>query len=100
MHRSSATSATVLAAARSLLADAMPAIRTRGLTLLGIAVTNLDATRGIQLELPLEPPHHQAVDLAVDEIRTRFGSDAVRRASSRSRRGHGTDSLDAEPSSS
>ena len=46
MHRSSATSATVLAAARSLLADAMPAIRTRGLTLLGIAVTNLDADQG------------------------------------------------------
>jgi DNA polymerase-4 len=100
MHRSSATTATVLAAARSLLADAMPTIRSRGLTLLGVAVTNLDGSKGIQLELPLEPPHRQAVDLAVDEIRTRFGSDALRRASFRSRRGHGTDSLDAEPSSS
>ena len=100
MHRSSATTATVLAAARTLLADAMPSIRSRGLTLLGVAVTNLDAGKGIQLELPVEPPHRPAVDFAVDELRERFGSDALRRASSRSRRGHGTDSLDAEPSAS
>ena len=70
-----------------------------GLTLLGIAVTNLDAGRGIQLELPVTPPYRPAADFAVDEVRKRFGSDKLRRASA-TRRGHGTDSLDAEPSAS
>lgn len=80
MHRSTATTRTVLTVARSLLAEAMPAIERRGLTLIGIAVSNLDATPGIQLELPLEPPHRPAVDLALDELRERFGKDALSRA--------------------
>ncbi len=100
MQHSSAMTRTILIPARSLLADAMPTIRKRGLTLLGIAITNLDGAKGIQLELPLEPPHRPAVDLAVDEVRKRFGSDALRRASTGARRGHGTDSHDAEPSGS
>lgn len=49
------TAAPILAAARTLLAAAMPAIERRGLTCIGIAVANLaDAGGGVQLELPTE----------------------------------------------
>ena len=35
---------------------------------------------GIQLELPLDGPDTSALDLAIDEVRERFGTDAVTRA--------------------
>jgi DNA polymerase IV len=70
---------TVLAAARALLRGAGPLIESRGLTLLGITVANLSDQA--QLELPLEPQVNPALDLAIDEIRERFGTDAIRRGS-------------------
>jgi DNA polymerase IV len=70
----------VLAAARGLLAEAMPRIERREATLLGIAVTNLSADgSGGQLHLP-ERPDYERLDWALDELRGRFGPDAVRRA--------------------
>ncbi|HEV2786464.1 MAG TPA: DNA polymerase IV [Solirubrobacteraceae bacterium] len=46
----------VLAAARALLAAAMPAIERRGLTCIGVTVANLaDVSGGVQLELPDGP---------------------------------------------
>jgi len=54
-------------------------IERRGLTLLGITVANLSDQA--QLELPLEPQVNPALDLAIDEIRERFGTDAIRRGS-------------------
>ncbi|HET8976396.1 MAG TPA: DNA polymerase IV [Solirubrobacterales bacterium] len=68
----------VLAAARSLLAEAMPRIESREATLLGIAVTNLTAEGG-QLHLP-ERPDYERLDWALDELRERFGPGAVTRA--------------------
>ncbi len=68
----------VLAAARALLAAATDLIRERGLTLVGIAVSNLRDER--QLELPLEPTPARALDAAVDDVRRRFGNTAVTRA--------------------
>jgi DNA polymerase-4 len=70
---------TVLAAARALLEAARSLIERRGITLLGIAVANLSDEA--QLELPLEPEVDPALDLAIDEIRERFGTDAIRRGS-------------------
>ena len=75
-----AATATVLATARSLLAAAAPAISRRGITLIGLTVSNLDGGGAIQLELPLEARSGPALDAALDEIRRRFGSDAVTRA--------------------
>jgi DNA polymerase IV len=72
---------TILAAARALLAAARPLIERRGITLLGITVANL--TNEAQLELPLDPGVDPALDLAIDEIRERFGTDAIRRGSVR-----------------
>jgi DNA polymerase-4 len=76
-----AGTATVLAAGRTLLHAAMPVIDVRGLTLLGLTVTNLDyGAGGIQLELPTCDPRSVALDEALDEVRERFGTKAIVRA--------------------
>jgi DNA polymerase-4 len=77
------SSGTVLAVARELVASAMPLIERRGLTLVGIAVSGLDSGAGaVQLELPIEGAGRRlALDLALDEIRARFGPSAITRAS-------------------
>jgi len=67
---------TVLAAARGLLAAAMPMIERDGVTLVGITVANLDDDD--QLVLPLDRPY-AALDAVVDEVRERFGVDAITR---------------------
>jgi DNA polymerase IV len=79
-HPTAGTGA-ILAAARALLAAARPMIERRGITLLGITVANL--TNHAQLELPLDPRVNPALDIAIDEIRKRFGNDAIRRGSMR-----------------
>jgi DNA polymerase-4 len=71
---------TVLAAERALLATAMPMIRRQGITLLGVAVANLDDSGVVQLTLPFDRHGGGALDAALDEVRARFGSDAVTRA--------------------
>jgi DNA polymerase-4 len=68
---------TVMQVARGLLAAAMPTIERRGLTLVGVAVTNL--ANDAPLQLPLARASGVAVDLAVDEIRNRFGLQAITR---------------------
>jgi DNA polymerase IV len=70
----------VLATARGLLATAAPLIERRGLTLVGIAVANLDDDATLQLPLPLGRADVDALDAALDEVRERFGSTAVTRA--------------------
>jgi DNA polymerase-4 len=75
-----AQSAVVLSVARELLAADERLVRERGLTLIGIAVTNLDTTGNLQLLLPLEWRRREALDGAMDDVRARFGSSAVMRA--------------------
>jgi DNA polymerase-4 len=70
---------TILATACALLASVRPVIRRRGLTLIGVAVTNLHDGGAVQLELPLDHHGGGALDAAVDEVRDRFGSTAVTR---------------------
>ncbi|HSD22988.1 MAG TPA: DNA polymerase IV [Solirubrobacterales bacterium] len=77
-HPTAGTGA-ILAAARALLAASGPMVERHGITLLGITVANLSDEA--QLELPLEPRVDPALDLAIDEIRERFGTDAIRRGS-------------------
>jgi DNA polymerase IV len=66
--------------ARELLTAARPAIRERGLTLIGVAVTNLDDDDAVQLELPLDRATGGALDRALDDVRNRFGASMVSRA--------------------
>jgi DNA polymerase-4 len=70
----------ILATARGLLATAMPMIESRGITLLGVALGNLQDGGAIQLALPLDRAHASALDAALDDIRDRFGSAAITRA--------------------
>jgi DNA polymerase-4 len=80
MRLPTAQTQTVLAAMRELVAAATPMIERRGLTLIGVAVTNLGDAGERQLELPFQPDRSEALDDALDEVRRRFGSSAVRRA--------------------
>jgi DNA polymerase-4 len=70
----------VLAAVRGLLAAAMPTIARRGLTLVGVTLANLDDDGVLQLELPFERRPPAVLDLALDEVRDRYGSAAITRA--------------------
>jgi DNA polymerase-4 len=70
---------TILDTERMLLAAAMPMIERQGLTLVGIAVGNLENDGAVQLALPFDR-HTDALDGALDEVRERFGADAVTRA--------------------
>jgi DNA polymerase IV len=80
MRRPTAQTGVVLAALRELLAEATPMIERRGITLIGVAVTNLADAGQRQLELPFQPDRSEALDEALDEVRRRFGSKAVNRA--------------------
>ncbi len=70
----------ILATARGLLAAAMPMIERRGITLVGVALGNFGEGNAVQLALPFERVRRSALDAALDDIRDRYGSDAVTRA--------------------
>jgi DNA polymerase IV len=70
----------ILATARGLLAASMPMIEQRGLTLLGITLTNLQDDRAIQLVLPFDIRRAMALDAALDSVRERYGTEAITRA--------------------
>jgi DNA polymerase-4 len=74
-----ASTRTILEAARGLLAIAAPLIAQRGITLVGVAVGNLGEGRSFQPMLPFEQDT-DALDAALDEVRARFGSRSVTRA--------------------
>jgi DNA polymerase-4 len=70
---------TVLSALRSILIACTALITERGLTLIGIALTNLDGDGAIQLELPFERRDSRSLDGAVDRVRDRYGSASLTR---------------------
>jgi DNA polymerase-4 len=70
----------ILSAVRGLLASAMPMIERQGLTLVGVAVGNLEDDSSVQLALPFDHHSSGALDAALDAVRNRFGSSAVTRA--------------------
>ncbi|GAA0262237.1 DNA polymerase IV [Cryptosporangium japonicum] len=78
LTRPTSATAVLLEAARELLAAASPLIAERGITLIGVAVGNLDS-QGEQLMLPLDGPDEGGLDSALDAVRERFGSAAVTR---------------------
>ena len=70
---------TILATARELLAEARPLIETRGLTLVGVAVSNLDGDGHVQPSL-FDEAGDDNLDVAMDAVRDRFGSASLTRA--------------------
>ena len=75
--QATARTATLLSIARALFAAAQPLIRRRGLTLIGVALTNLCDANAIQLALPFD--RARELDRTLDELRERFGSGAISR---------------------
>ncbi len=72
---------TILRAIRDLVEAAMPKIQRDGLTMVGVTVSNLENDDAVQLPLPFERRPPRAVDAVVDQVRERFGTAALKRAS-------------------
>jgi DNA polymerase-4 len=79
MTRPTDQSNTILTTARSLLASSLPLIESRGITLVGISLTNLEDADRIQLTLT-DDWRPDALDAALDQVRDRYGYAAVTRA--------------------
>ncbi|WP_037039180.1 DNA polymerase IV [Pseudonocardia halophobica] len=71
---------TLLEAARRLLRESLSMVLDRGLTLIGISLTNLDTDDAMQLALPFDRTSGPELDRTLDSLRTRFGSESVTRA--------------------
>ena len=70
----------VLATARGLHAAVEPTIASQGLTLIGVALTNLEDDSAVQLALPFSRHAASAIDAVVDSVRKRFGAASITRA--------------------
>jgi DNA polymerase-4 len=77
LSEATADTRTILATARGLLATAMPMIRRRGITLIGLTLGNLHGDGAIQLSLPFDRPLAHPIDATLDQVRDRFGSTAI-----------------------
>ena len=80
LPQATANTHAILLVTRTLLATAASTIEQRGLTLVGVAVANLHDADAVQLMLPFDPWSAEALDAAIDDVRRRFGNDAVTRA--------------------
>ena len=80
LPHATARTETILLAARALVASALPLVEQRGLTLVGIAVANLEDARTVQRPLPFRGYDEDALDAVLDEVRDRYGSTAITRA--------------------
>jgi DNA polymerase-4 len=79
LPHATAETAVLLRAARELHLGVLPEIGARGLTLVGISVTNVEDAAAVQLALPLERRSTLPLDEAVDAVRARFGAEAITR---------------------
>jgi DNA polymerase-4 len=81
LPRPTAATATVLSTLRALLVAERETIRRRGITLLGVSITNLERSEaGVQLELAVDGQPPPALDATMDAIRDRYGTSALQRA--------------------
>ena len=65
-----------LATARALLASAMPLIEAKGITMIGVSLSNLENT---DEQLVFSFDRKTALDRVLDSVRERYGSDAITR---------------------
>ena len=65
LPRATSHTQTILDTVRWLLAAAMPLIERRGVTLVGVAVANLEDDGAVQLALPFDPHSGVALDAAL-----------------------------------
>ena len=67
----------ILATARALMSAVRAEIVRRGVTLVGLSLTNLENADAIQLVLPID--RRRALDTALDDVRERYGMAAITR---------------------
>ncbi len=83
LGRATADTQDILDASLTLLRDAGSLIADRGITLVGVTVSNIDRSGAEQLELqfdkPRDAPSASALDLALDGVHTKFGKKALTR---------------------
>jgi DNA polymerase-4 len=80
LNEATAQTQVILATARGLLATATPMIERQGLTLIGLALGNLEDDGAVQLALPFDARRASALDATIDLVRDRYGSEAITRA--------------------
>jgi DNA polymerase IV len=80
LPQATASTETILRTTRGLVAETLPLLERRGVTLVGISVANLGDARAVQLVLPFDGRNRDALDAALDEVRERFGPTAITRA--------------------
>jgi DNA polymerase-4 len=80
LSEATAQTETILEVARTLMKEATPLIHSQGLTLVGVSLTNLSNDDAIQLALPFDRHQLEALDVALDSLRDRFGTAAITRA--------------------
>ena len=78
VDQATADTATILAIARGLLDLSFDRIRRDGITLVGITIANLSDDRVVQLALPFD--QRGPVDEVLDDVRHRYGANALTRA--------------------
>lgn len=70
----------LLTVARGLLAASLREIEVRGITLIGVSLTQLGRADSIPPELPIDWEDGARLDAVLDTLRDRFGADSVARA--------------------
>jgi DNA polymerase-4 len=72
--------AVLLAVAQGLLASALPEIAERGITLIGVSLSQLRRADDLQPELPIDWGEGVRLDTVLDAVREKFGAASVARA--------------------
>jgi DNA polymerase-4 len=72
--------AVLLAVAQGLLAAALPEIAERGITLIGVSLSQLRRAGDLQPELPIDWGEGVRLDTVLDAVREKFGAASVARA--------------------
>ena len=80
LPQASASTALIHRTAKQLLETVWPEAEERGLTRVGISVTNLSSADAVQLALNLDGGPPPELDTTIDEIRDRFGTSSIKRA--------------------
>jgi DNA polymerase-4 len=75
-----ASTAVILDAATRILRSREAEVSERGLTLLGLTIANLSSGDSVQQALPFDRRTAPTLDQAVDDVRDRFGTDSIGRA--------------------
>jgi DNA polymerase-4 len=79
LPHATASGAHLASVAVALLDEVAPLLRERGLTLVGVALTNLESDAYVQPQLDLDGPDRSALDTAVDAVARQFGAQALTR---------------------